>query len=185
MKFSQFAIVFTLFIPSLSGKQKNPNILLICVDDLRPELKCFGVDYIQSPNIDKLASLDRPFHRHYVQAPTCGASRYTLLTGTYGPASNGALFSRANNIQHPSFPGFFRKHGYTTVSVGKVSHHPGGRGGSDWDEDAKPEMPESWDRHLLPAGSWKHPRGVMHGLANHYRDHVSSEANDVHTRACQ
>jgi len=124
------------------------------------------MDYIHSPNIDKLASQGRAFHRHYVQAPTCGASRYTLLTGTYGPADNGALFRRAEAMKGKSFPAWFRKHGYTTVSVGKVSHHPGGRGGPDWDDDAKPEMPGAWNRHLLPAGSWQHPRGVMHGLAN-------------------
>jgi iduronate 2-sulfatase len=63
-------------------------------------------------------------------------------------------------------PAWFRENGYTTVSVGKVSHHPGGRGGSDWDDPSKPEMPLSWDRHLLPAGAWQHPRGWMHGLAN-------------------
>ena len=66
----------------------------------------------------------------------------------------------------PSMPAWFRRHGYTTVSIGKVSHHPGGRGGSDWDDDTQPEMPNSWDRHLLPAGPWQHPRGWMHGLAN-------------------
>ena len=27
-------------------------------------------------------------------------------------------------------------------------------------------MPDSWDRHLLPAGKWQHPRGWMHGLAH-------------------
>jgi iduronate 2-sulfatase len=27
-------------------------------------------------------------------------------------------------------------------------------------------MPLSWDRHLLPAGPWQHPRGAMHGLAH-------------------
>lgn len=52
------------------------------------------------------------------------------------------------------------------MSVGKVSHHPGGRGGPDWDDDAKPEMPGAWTRHLQPTGPWRHPRGVMHGLAN-------------------
>ena len=142
------------------------NVLLICIDDLRPELKSFGADYIHSPHIDALAARGRAFTRHYVQAPTCGASRYALLTGTYGPSGNGALFARANKIKNPSLPGYFRKNGYTTVSVGKVSHHPGGRGGSDWNDDSKPEMPESWDRHLLPAGKWQHPRGWMHGLAN-------------------
>ena len=151
---------------------RRPNVLLICVDDLRPELSCFGVDYIHSPNIDKLAAQGRAFHRHYVQAPTCGASRFTLLTGRYGSGSNGALFARAKKLaKNPeavtaSMPAWFRQHGYTTVSVGKVSHHPGGRGGPNWDDDTQPEMPNSWDRHLLPAGLWQHPRGSMHGLAN-------------------
>jgi hypothetical protein len=73
----------------------RPNVLLICVDDLRPELACYGVDYIHSPNIDELASQGQLFTRHYVQAPTCGASRYALLTGRYGGAGNSALFERA------------------------------------------------------------------------------------------
>lgn len=157
-------ILFFLLTSALVWSK--PNVLLICVDDLRPELNCFGKDYIQSPHIDALASRGRAFTRHYVQAPTCGASRYALLTGTYGPAGNGALFERAKDIKHASLPAHFRRNGYTTVSVGKVSHHPGGRGGKNWDDDTKHEMPDSWDRHLLPAGKWQHPRGWMHGLAN-------------------
>lgn len=152
--------------------QRPKNVLLICVDDLRPELGCYGVDYIRSPHIDALAKRGRIFGRHYVQAPTCGASRYALLTGQYGPAGNGALFQRSEKIRKSpesvpaSLPAWFRQHGYTTVSVGKVSHHPGGRGGKDWNDSQQPEMPNSWDRHLLPAGKWQHPRGWMHGLAN-------------------
>jgi len=157
---------------ALSAAATKPNVLLLCIDDLRPELNCFGKTYIHSPNIDRLAAGGRVFHRHYVQAPTCGASRYTLLTGRYGAASNNALFGRAKKLAEspdevpPSMPAWFRRHGYTTVSVGKVSHHPGGRGGPDWDDDQQPEMPNSWDRHLLPAGDWQHPRGAMHGLAH-------------------
>ena len=153
-----------------SAKQRN--VLLICVDDLRPELKCFGADYIHSPHIDALAETGTRFRRHYVQAPTCGASRYALLTGRYGPSSNGALFHRAAKIEKgatkvpASMPAWLKQHGYTTVSVGKVSHHPGGRGGADWNDESQPEMPLSWDRHLMPCGPWQHPRGAMHGLAN-------------------
>lgn len=155
-----------------AGADSPPNVLLICVDDLRPELACYGKSYIDSPHIDSLARQGRMFRRHYVQAPTCGASRYTLLTGQYGPASNAALFQRAKRLSgdagavDPSMPAWFRQHGYATVSVGKVSHHPGGRGGPNWDDDGEPEMPNSWDRHLLPAGPWQHPRGAMHGLAH-------------------
>jgi len=160
-------LLFTSFVElNAAEASQRPNVLLICIDDLRPELKCFGVDYIHSPNIDELAAKGRAFQRHYVQAPTCGASRFTLLTGTYGPPSNDALFQRREAVKDRNFPAWFRAQGYTTVSVGKVSHHPGGRGGADWDDTAQPEMPGAWDRHLLPADSWQHPRGAMHGLAN-------------------
>lgn len=177
MKFRPLLCILTVLAFPLQSASDveaagKPNVLLLCIDDLRPELACFGKDYIRSPNIDAIAARGRAFHRHYVQAPTCGASRYALLTGTYGPSGNGALFSRGGQLSRnpdafpPSFPAWFRKHGYTTVSVGKVSHHPGGRGGADWDDDSIHEMPLSWDRHLLPAGPWQHPRGAMHGLAN-------------------
>lgn len=150
---------------------QKPNVLLICVDDLRPELKSFGAAYISSPNIDALAEKGVSFRKHYVNAPSCGPSRYTLLTGQYGTAGNNALFLRANKIAEgtaidPSMPEWFKAHGYTTVSVGKVSHHPGGRGGADWNDSTIVEMPEAWDQHLMPVAEWEHPRGMMHGLAN-------------------
>ena len=177
-----------LFLAGLSAlcvpaaAKERPNIVFFCVDDLRPELASYGADYIKSPNIDALAGRGRPFTRHYVQAPTCGASRYALLTGAYGPASNQALFQRAKLMERepgsvpPSLPAWFRDRGYTTVSVGKVSHHPGGRGGPDWDAPNVPEMPESWDRALMPAGAWQHPRGAMHGLAH---GEIRVEAGDM------
>lgn len=170
MRLLLLSLIFLSSI-ALFGADK-PNVLLICVDDLRPELKSFGKDYIHSPNIDKLAASGRPFFKHYVQAPTCGASRFTLLTGRYGAGSNNDLFDRAKQLEKepsavpPSMPAWFRQHGYKTVSVGKVSHHPGGRGGPDWNDPALPEMPNSWDRHISPDGPWQHPRGSMHGLAH-------------------
>tara|TARA_B100000927_G_scaffold99724_2_gene80645 strand:- start:1558 stop:2967 length:1410 start_codon:yes stop_codon:yes gene_type:complete len=172
MKMAPFFTVLLVCFAFVTEAAARPNVLLICVDDLRPELNCFGKDYIHSPHIDALAEKGRIFQNHYVNAPTCGASRYTLLTGTYGTSSNAALFSRAGKLKKeteafpPSMPAWFRENGYTTVSVGKVSHHPGGRGGPNWDDEKILEMPNSWDRHLLPAGDWQHPRGWMHGLAN-------------------
>ncbi len=151
---------------------QKPNILLICIDDLRPELKSFGAKHVISPNIDKLAQKGISFQKHFVNAPSCGPSRYSLLTGQYGPASNNALFIRSSKIEQgneaiePSMPEWFRTHGYTTVSVGKVSHHPGGRGGNDWNDSTIVEIPKAWDKHLLPVAEWEHPRGVMHGLAH-------------------
>jgi iduronate 2-sulfatase len=164
------AIVIALFCANILTAKEQKNILLICIDDLRPELGCYGVDYIHTPNIDALAAKSQVFKHHYVQAPTCGASRYALLTGRYGSASNDALMARAkklkNNQLSPSMPAWFRQHGYTTSAIGKVSHYPGGLGGTDWNDPSQIEMPHAWDSSLMPSGAWKHPRGIMHGLAN-------------------
>ena len=174
--------LFIIKACELNYSSKKKNILLICIDDLRPELKSFGASYIYSPNIDSLAAMGMRFNRHFVNAPSCGPSRYTLLTGTYGPSGNNALFLRANKIKagqekiNPSLPEWFKAHGYTTVSVGKVSHHPGGRGGKDWNDSTQVEMPGAWDKSLLPVGEWQHPRGVMHGLAN---GEIRKSANEM------
>lgn len=167
-----FCCTLSLFQCSKPAKNEKPNILLICIDDLRPELKSFGADYIYAPNIDQLAEHGVSFQKHYVNAPSCGPSRYTLLTGQYGSANNNALFLRARKIAkgieviNPSMPEWFKTHGYTTVSVGKVSHHPGGRGGKNWNDSTAIEIPNAWDKHLMPIAEWQHPRGAMHGLAN-------------------
>jgi len=171
---SYFILLFTLLLTNCNKEtiKQKPNILLICIDDLRPELKSFNANHIISPNIDKLAEAGISFQKHFVNAPSCGPSRYTLLTGQYGSAKNDALFLRAKEINYgnktikPSMPEWLKSNGYTTVSVGKVSHHPGGKGGKDWNDSTIIEMPNAWNKHLIPVTEWQHPRGVMHGLAN-------------------
>ena len=65
-------------IPSLFAAK--PNILMIAVDDLRPQLRCYGVVQVHSPNLDRLASQSLLFKRAYCMVPTCGASRASLMT---------------------------------------------------------------------------------------------------------
>ncbi|MCH2101835.1 MAG: sulfatase [Planctomycetes bacterium] len=138
---------------------KRPNVLLICVDDLRPELGCYGVESVISPNIDRLAEGGRRFARHYVQAPTCGASRYGMLSGerpTDGAQlGNGYMMnhtSKQPEAERPeSFIHHFRRHGYHTVGIGKISHQADGLARRDPDEL---ELPHSWDEMLVDYGKW-------------------------------
>ena len=60
---------------------EQPNILFIVVDDLRPQLGCYGKELISSPNIDRLAAEGTRFDRSYCNVPVCGASRASLMTG--------------------------------------------------------------------------------------------------------
>ena len=60
---------------------QKPNVLFIVIDDLRPELGCYGKDYIHSPNIDRLAVRGMVFNQAYCQQAVCSPSRTSVLTG--------------------------------------------------------------------------------------------------------
>lgn len=99
---------------------KPPNILFIAVDDLRPQLGCFGHAETRSPNIDKLASRGTLFQRAYCNVPVCGPSRVSVLTGIRTNANQWE--SKNLKTDYATLPAFFKKHGYHAISNGKVFH---------------------------------------------------------------
>ena len=60
--------------------QKQLNVVMIAVDDLRPTGSMFGDPEVKVPNIDRLAKRSTIFKNAFVQAATCGVSRSSLLT---------------------------------------------------------------------------------------------------------
>ena len=65
----------------VSETLERPNVLLIVVDDLRPDLGSFGHSQLVTPAIDRLAASGIRFARAYAQYPACNPSRVSLLTG--------------------------------------------------------------------------------------------------------
>ena len=57
------------------------NVLFIAVDDLRPQLGCYGMEKMHTPNLDALAARGTLFNRAYCQQAVCSPSRTSLLTG--------------------------------------------------------------------------------------------------------
>ena len=180
------SLLTTLVVVSFSvasSATEKMNILFIAVDDLRPELKCYGVDYALSPNLDHFSKSAVTFQNHYVQVPTCGASRYALLTGR-SPSNSGALrnnvfYSGTTAIKNNELPGaqtmpeLFRRSGYETILIGKISHTPDGRIFSyDGKGDGRREMPRAWDRISTPMGEWKKgwPLFFAYANGNHRED---------------
>lgn len=154
-----------------SGK---PNILFIAVDDLRPQLGCYGHSQMISPHIDQLSTEGTLFTRTYCQVPVCGASRASLMTGMRPTRTR---FLGYDTWAEKDLPGalsiaqHFKNHGYYTVSYGKIFHHDKDLA-DGWSE--KPGRPKSaggsWHDYLLPEsiaareqkkqnGKWKHPGG--------------------------
>jgi iduronate 2-sulfatase len=147
----------------------RPNVLFIAIDDLRNDLGALGVAHAKTPQLDSFAKTARVFSHHYVQVPTCGASRCALWRGRYPtvPAhvgNNGIRDTQAEWASQ-SLPAVFRQQGYRTLALGKIGHYPGGFTGRDWAVGPE-ELPGAWDRAWIPDGPWKTPLAIMHGYAN-------------------
>lgn len=168
-----------LFLPLYSChselKTHSPNILFIAIDDLRPELGCYGKDYIHSPNLDKIAAEGTLFTNHFTQVPTCGPSRYCLLTGMYPSGTaylkNDIAEKFISNEKEDTVPETFihhlRRNGYRTVGIGKISHSADGYLYGYVDSvSTKKELPYSWDEILFDSGKWGTGWNAFFGYAN-------------------
>ncbi len=65
------------------------NILMISVDDLRPQIfahgqNLHGIEKMVTPNLDALLGDSIVFSQNYCQVPICGASRLSLMIGRIG-----------------------------------------------------------------------------------------------------
>jgi iduronate 2-sulfatase len=137
------------------------NVLFIAVDDLRPELGCYGAAHMKTPHLDRLASQGMLFERAYCQVAVCNPSRSSVLSGTR-PDTTGVLdnqhFMRPNMPDVISLPQHFKNHGYTSLSLGKIFHHSEREPGDD---------PQSWSE---PA--WYHGEPYKHWFTQESLDYV-------------
>ncbi len=155
--------------------EKRPNVLFIAVDDLRTELGAYGNNFVQSPNMDAIAASGSLFNHHYVQVPTCGASRHALLTGMRPSMpvhlSNAAIEKEISDQPESEVPETFihrfRQAGYHTVGIGKISHSADGLVyGYEEPVSEKRELPHSWDELVFNPGKWKTGWNAFFAYAN-------------------
>jgi iduronate 2-sulfatase len=126
----------------------KPNILFIVVDDLRPELGCYGKDYIKSPNIDRLAKGGMVFNRAYCQQAVCSPSRSSVMTGTRPDTTK--VWDLVTHFRDAlpdvvTLGQCFKQNGYFVQGMGKIYH-----GGFD--------DPPTWS---VP---WQNPKAVPYAL---------------------
>ncbi|MDO6761215.1 sulfatase [Tamlana sp. 2_MG-2023] len=133
MKLLKILILLAIFVGCKSKEEqkeeikKQPNILFLAVDDLRPEIGAYGSDIALTPNIDKLASNGLLFNRAYCQEPICSPSRASLMTGARPESINvieNFTYFREANPDIVTLAQHFKNNGYETVHTGKIFHKP-------------------------------------------------------------
>ena len=119
-------ILYSCSIKEKESEQILPNILFIPVDDLRPDLGCYGDPVAFTPSIDKLAQEGVTFTRTYCQQAVCNPSRVSLLTGLR-PDSIRIWDLRTefrNNLPEVvTLPQYFKNNGYYVYGIGKIFHN--------------------------------------------------------------
>lgn len=114
-----------------SQNEPHPNVLFISIDDLNDWTGGLGGHpNAKTPNIDRLGERGITFTNAHVQAPLCGPSRASFMTGFY-PTTTGIYLHindydvrSANEVTESAIflPEYFEKHGYKTMGAGKIWH---------------------------------------------------------------
>jgi len=156
-------------------RSKRPNVLLIAIDDLRPDLGVYGNSVVQSPNIDAIGREGIIFKNHYVNVPTCGASRHSFITGMRprstadlaNTATEHALSRKPEPETAESFIHLFKQNGYQTVGIGKITHSADGYNYGYLEEKSdKKELPHSWSELIFNPGKWETGWNAFFGYAD-------------------
>lgn len=117
--------VLLLFALCSSLHAAKPNVLLICVDDLKPVLGCYGDKIVKSPNIDRLAQRGVLFEKAFCNQAVCSPSRNALLTGLRSQTLG--IYDLATNFRKSApdavtLPQHFKMNGYRVEGLGKIFH---------------------------------------------------------------
>ncbi len=143
---SILAVLILASLGTVTAAAERPNVLFIAVDDLRPELACYGASHIHSPNIDRLAASGTTFQRAYCMQAVCSPSRTCVMTGLRPDSTKVydlKTHFRTHVPQVVTVAQHFKNNGYHTVSMGKIYH-----GGFDdppsWSEPARVAKGGGW-----------------------------------------
>jgi iduronate 2-sulfatase len=158
-----------------------PNVLFLCIDDLKPALRCYGDPHAQTPNIDRLAARGVRFDRAYCNQAVCAPSRNSLFTGmrpqTIGVYDLQTNFRKAAP-EAVTLPQQFKKHGYFTVGLGKHFHV--GHGNFDDAESwSVPSRLNPTIRYHLPANRARKQEEASPQATDTKRKGAAMESADV------
>ena len=129
-------VVLPLALARGAENTTKPNVLFIVVDDLRPEMGCYGNKIVKTPNLDRLAARGMVFTHAYCQQAVCSPSRSSLMTGKRPDATQVWDLETHFRVALPdtiTLPQHFKANGYYCAALSKV-YHRGFEDGRSWSE---------------------------------------------------
>jgi len=113
-----------LFLYSCNSKfarvAQRPNFIIFLADDISwDDFGCYGNEFIQTPNIDNLASEGMIFNNMYLTTSSCSPSRNSIMTGRYPHNTGAPELHTEPPLNMLSLAEVLNKDGYYTVSSGK------------------------------------------------------------------
>ena len=124
----------------VNAEQSRPNILWLTVEDIGPELGCYGDAMANTPAIDRFAKNSMRYKTAWSNYPVCAPARTTIITGTY--ACSGGAGNMRSEVPLPDsyvmFPTLLREAGYYCTNASKTDYNyvvPGGSN-SVWDDSS-------------------------------------------------
>ncbi|WP_204344046.1 sulfatase [Psychroserpens algicola] len=113
-------------------ENEKPNVLFISVDDLNNWISPIdNFSNVITPNFERLAKMGVTFTNAHVQAPLCGPSRASVMTGLrpsttgiYGMTPDNKIRRNGNPATKDItfLPEYFEENGYHTMGIGKLFH---------------------------------------------------------------
>ena len=121
----------SMLFSCVKEKTQRPNILWIYVEDISPDLGCYGESLVSTPQLDRLASNGVLFDNVIMPAPVCSPCRSAMITGlmhtTTGLHNHHSSRTEESAIFLPdtvkTIPELFKEAGYFTFNSGKDDYN--------------------------------------------------------------